>query len=38
MLFNEINCRKVAAKDFNVFERFFHNPHFLAVVIGTFAA
>lgn len=37
-LFNEINCRKVKPRDFNVFEEFFHNFNFLAVVFGTFAA
>jgi Ca2+-transporting ATPase len=37
-LFNEINCRKVGRKDFNVFERFLHNNYFLLVLFGTFAA
>ena len=37
-LFNEINCRKVGRRDFAVFEAFFHNPFFLLVVLGTFAA
>lgn len=37
-IFNEINCRKVKPRDFNVFEEFFHNVNFLAVVFGTFAA
>jgi len=35
-LFNEINCRKVGRKDFNVFEKFLHNQYFLMVIIGTF--
>lgn len=34
-LFNEVNCRKVGALDFNVLERFFHNPTFLTVLLGT---
>lgn len=37
-LFNEINCRKVGRRDFNVFEAFLHNAYFLLVVSGTFAA
>lgn len=37
-LFNEINCRKVGRRDFNVFEAFFHNAYFLLVLAGTFAA
>jgi P-type Ca2+ transporter type 2B len=36
-LFNEINCRKVGRRDFNVFEKFLHNNYFLLVVLGTFA-
>jgi hypothetical protein len=36
-LFNEINCRKVGSLDFNVLERFFHNPTFLVVLFGTAA-
>lgn len=34
-IFNQINCRKIGAKDFNVFENFFHNFYFLAVLFGT---
>merc|ERR1712147_480871 len=34
-LFNQINCRKVGRQDFNVFEEFFHNYYFLAVLFGT---
>ena len=37
-LFNEINCRKVGRRDFNVFEKFLHNYYFLMVLLGTFAA
>jgi len=37
-LFNEINCRKVGRRDFNVFEKFLHNWYFLGVLLGTFAA
>ena len=36
-LFNEINCRQVGRRDFNVFEKFLHNWYFLGVLIGTFA-
>lgn len=32
-VFNEINCRKIGQREFNVFERFFHNPWFIAVII-----
>mgnify|MGYP002630932724 CR=1 FL=1 len=37
-LFNEINCRKVGARDFNVFSAPFHNAYFLIVLGGTAAA
>lgn len=38
-IFNEINCRKVGKRDFNVFEKILtHNWYFNIVVIGTFAA
>jgi len=37
-LFNEINCRKIGRRDFNVFEKFLHNWYFLGVLVGTFAA
>jgi len=37
-LFNEINCRKVGARDFNVFSAPFHNAYFLVVLGGTAAA
>lgn len=35
-LFNEINCRKVGRRDFNVFESMHHNIYFVIVVLGTF--
>jgi magnesium-transporting ATPase (P-type) len=35
-LFNEINCRKIGRRDFNVFESMFHNIYFLVIVLGTF--
>jgi hypothetical protein len=34
-LFNEINCRKVGNKDFNVLESFFHNPWYTLILFGT---
>jgi len=34
-IFNEINCRKVGVRDFNVFEAPLHNPYFLLVVAAT---
>jgi hypothetical protein len=37
-LFNEINCRKVGNKDFDVFESFFHNIWYSLVLFGTAAA
>lgn len=37
-LFNEINCRKVGNKDFDVFESFFHNMWYTLVLFGTCAA
>lgn len=37
-LFNEINCRKVGAREFNVFSAPFHNAYFLFVLGGTAAA
>jgi len=37
-LFNEINCRKVGAKEFNVFSAPFHNAYFLAVLAATAGA
>jgi len=36
-IFNQINCRKVGANDFNVFEKFHHNLYFLGVFVGTFS-
>lgn len=36
-LFNEINCRKVGRRDFNVFESILHNKYFLLIVGGTSA-
>lgn len=35
-VFNEINCRKLARSEINVFENFFNNPMFLFVIITTF--
>lgn len=32
--FNMINCRKVGRRDFNVFEKFFHNFYFLGIFFG----
>lgn len=34
-LFNEINCRKVGNRDFDVFESFFHNFWYTLVLFGT---
>jgi Ca2+ transporting ATPase len=34
-VFNEINCRKVGRRDFNVFESILHNKYFLIIVGGT---
>lgn len=36
-LFNEVNCRKIGRRDFNVLESIFGNYYFLAVVLGTLA-
>lgn len=36
-LFNEINCRKVGATEFNVFHNITANLYFIAVVGGLFA-
>lgn len=36
-LFNQINCRVVGVKDFNVFTRFFSNWIFIAVCVMIFA-
>ena len=33
-VFNEINCRKIGAKDFNIFSGIFSNWMFLAVIVG----
>lgn len=35
-LFNEVNCRKIGRRDFNVLESIFGNYHFIVVVLGTF--
>jgi len=35
--FNEINSRKLGAKDFNVFKNFFNNLYFLSILAGQFA-
>ena len=32
-MFNMINCRKIARRDFNVFEAFFHNGYFLILFV-----
>ena len=37
-IFNFINCRKVGARDLNVFEAPLHNTYFLVVFVGTAAA
>lgn len=37
-LVNEVNCRKIGRRDFNVFEKVWWNYHFIAVVLGTLAA
>ena len=34
-VFNEINCRKIGDKEFNVFADFFNNPLFFVIVIMT---
>mmetsp|Transcript_7833 Transcript_7833/g.7308 ORF Transcript_7833/g.7308 Transcript_7833/m.7308 type:complete len:524 (-) Transcript_7833:50-1621(-) len=36
-LFNQINCRKLGAQDFNIFERFFNNFLFLFILAAEFA-
>jgi len=35
-IFNEINCRKIDRRDFNVFEGIHRNLYFVIVVVGTF--
>lgn len=35
-LFNEINCRKVGRRDFNVFEKFFHNMYYIIILFTCF--
>lgn len=35
-LFNQINCRRLGAQDFNVFERFFNNWLFLLILAAEF--
>ena len=35
--FNEVNCRKLGAKDFNIFSHFFNNLYFLIILGGQFA-
>jgi len=37
-IFNEVNCRKVGAKAFNIFAQIFSNFYFIGVVCGTIAA
>jgi len=37
-LFNELNARKIGAKEFNIFERFFNNFLFLVIIAGQFVA
>ena len=34
-VFNEINCRKIQASDFNVFANFFNNPMFFFIMLVT---
>jgi len=34
-VFNEINARKLKPSETNVFENFFNNPLFLAIILGT---
>jgi len=36
-LTNEVNCRKIGRRDFNVLESIFGNYYFLGVVLGTLA-
>jgi len=36
-VFNEINCRKIQASDFNVFANFFNNPMFFFIMLLTIA-
>ena len=36
-LFNEINCRKIGAKAYNIFSGLFSNWLFLLVILATFA-
>lgn len=37
-LFNMINCRKLGMRDFNIFERFFHNNQYLFILAIAFIA
>ena len=37
-IFNLINCRKLGMRDFNIFERFFHNNQFLFILLITIVA
>jgi magnesium-transporting ATPase (P-type) len=37
-IFNQINCRKLGLKDFNVFERIYNNLLFIIIVGGEFVA
>jgi len=37
-IFNEFNCRKIGAKDYNILEGITSNWYFLLVVFGTFFA
>lgn len=34
-VFNEINARKLKTSELNVFEKFFNNPLFLIIIVGT---
>jgi len=36
-LFNQLNCRKLGAKETNIFERFFNNSLFLIILAAEFA-
>jgi hypothetical protein len=34
-VFNEVNCRKIGDKEFNVFADFFNNPMFFVIIAIT---
>jgi len=35
-LFNEIACRKIGKREFNLLDNFFSNLYFILVLVGTF--